>query len=1312
MLQLKLLSPTETIPALYLAKGITEEDFAHFTKIVGNFRQGINEQESEEHQKNNIATFLEDLYYKPDFQLNTRYRTDLAIHIGKTGKESVGVLIECKKANNKAEMISEQKPVAKALLELILYYFEEREKHQNFEIQHLIITNSHEWYVFKERTFDKFFYQNTALKRLYAQGKTSDFFYTEAGKILENADFEIEATYINFKPPTLPPSNLEGGKSPAPNWSGVWGEVTETEAVAVYKLLSPAYLLRTESIHDSNTLNREFYNELLHILGLEEVKDGGKILIKRIQNKRERHEGSLIENAIFIFENRERWKNVPDLENYGDTLPEQIESMALELCITWLNRILFLKLLEGQLISYHQESENLADIRFVNDKHLADFNQVNDFFFDVLAKKTHERTTILQQKYAHVPYLNSSLFELTTLEKHSFDISALKNHAELAYFSQTVLRQDNNKRKTGSPRCLPYLLAFLNAYDFAKEGKTLIKKETKTLINAAVLGLIFEKLNGYQDGSFFTPSHITMYMCREVVRKAVVQKFNEVKGWNCETIQEISNKLDLNSVDEYLACNTLFNSLKICDPAVGSGHFLVSVLNELMLIKSELKILIHPNGRRLKTHNITIENDELVLKDRLDGSEFSYSLRSAESQEIQETLFYEKKALIENCLFGVDINPKSVHICRLRLWIELLKNAFYKIPQHKNDKRELETLPNLDINIKAGNSLVSRFAMRENLLNNGTNKQILEKYKLDVATYKNFVGDLASKGNLRQTIEEAKNKFKTSMSTTNPLLLQLKKLEEELYQKGAVKLLDVALNAKQKEQEKKEIEKISEKIEQIKTQIELQKNNPIYKQSLEWRFEFPEILDEEGNLIGFDVVVGNPPYFAISRKAYLTYLKDEYKIYDQTADIYTLFIERAIAIVKPAGWVSFIISNKWLRTGYGEKMRGYLLSNTNPIQLVDFGQVLLFDNATVHTCILSMKRESYQEQLQAVSIAVEKDKLPENFSISTYFENHKIALKNLTLDTWNILSETQTNLLQKVERVGKKLVNWNININFGIKTGYNEAFIIDNETKNTLVAQNPQNEAVLKPILRGRDTRKYYCNFANLWLINTFNGTLIKSVKAIKVKTEADGSFTVTANSQDISATRVEELSSKKVRINRVVVEKDFPDVYAYLQRFEKEAKARLDQGEHWTNLRNCAYTEEFEKEKIIFSEIVSEAQFYYDTEGYYPEATVFFITGDSLKYLTALLNSKPVTYFFKNFYAGGDLVGKFRYKKAYLEQLPIPQISPEAQTPFIDLVSKIMDMKAQNPQADTSAFEREIDGLACTLYELTEEEKALVLGL
>ena len=231
----------------------------------------------------------------------------------------------------------------------------------------------------------------------------------------------------------------------------------------------------------------------------------------------------------------------------------------------------------------------------------------------------------------------------------------------------------------------------MESYDFASESTDKIQEQNKSIINASVLGLIFEKINGYKDGSFFTPGFITMYMCRETIRKAVIQKFNETKGWNCTDINSLYNK-----IDDQKQANEIINDLKICDPAVGSGHFLVSALNEMIAIKSDLKILQDRDGKRLKEYHFEVVNDELIVTDE-DGNFFEYKPTSQESQRIQETLFHEKQTIIENCLFGVDLNPNSVKICRLRLWIELLKNAYYK------NETELETLPNIDINIKCGN---------------------------------------------------------------------------------------------------------------------------------------------------------------------------------------------------------------------------------------------------------------------------------------------------------------------------------------------------------------------------------------------------------------------------------------------------------------------------------------------------------------------------------------------------------------------------------------------------------------------------------
>jgi adenine-specific DNA-methyltransferase len=351
------------------------------------------------------------------------------------------------------------------------------------------------------------------------------------------------------------------------------------------------------------------------------------------------------------------------------THEERLFNVGLQLSITWINRILFLKLLEAQLITYHKGDNSYAFLSF--DK-IKNYDDLNSLFFQVLAKRFEDRNQDVAKIFEKVPYLNSSLFEPTDMEHNTLFISNLKDEKTIPILSGTVLKNEQGKKRTGELSTLEYLFEFLNAYDFSSEGSEDIQEDNKTLINASVLGLIFEKINGYKDGSFFTPGFITMYMCRETIRKAVVQKFNETKNWSCENLEDLYDK-----IEDRKEANDIVNSVKICDPAVGSGHFLVSALNEMIAVKNDLKILQDREGKRLKEYHVEVVNDELIVTDE-DGLLFEYNPTNKESQRIQETLFHEKQTIIENCLFGVDINPNSVKICRLRLWIELLKNAYYE----------------------------------------------------------------------------------------------------------------------------------------------------------------------------------------------------------------------------------------------------------------------------------------------------------------------------------------------------------------------------------------------------------------------------------------------------------------------------------------------------------------------------------------------------------------------------------------------------------------------------------------------------------
>ena len=599
----------------------------------------------------------------------------------------------------------------KGMQEILLYYLRERIDSKNTELKYLVITNIHEYYIFDSQEFERIFYSNRKLIKEYCDFKeerlvssSTDFFYKEiASKYIEEVKDKIEFTHFDLRDylKLLDRNDTVGNK----------------KLVELYKAFSPVHLLKQSLQNDSNTLDKNFYNELLHIMGLQEISKKNKKIITRLPAKN-RQEGSIIENAINIIDAEERLEKIPNLLTYGSNKQEQLYNVAMELAITWINRILFLKLLEAQLIKYQKDDKHYG---FLNSDKIPDYDELNRLYFQVLARGNDERTAPIKDKYSHVPYLNSSLFEVSELEHNTITMSNLDSSLYISIPTKTVLKSKRRKLEFEKLPTLKYLFMFLDAYDFSSEGDEGIKDEAKTLISASVLGLIFEKINGHKDGAVFTPGYITMYICREAIEKVIIRKFNDYYEWQCGNLIDLHNK-----INDITQANNIINSLKICDPAVGSGHFLVSALNEIIRIKYELGILSDNNGKRIRDYKVEVANDELIITDD-EGLSFSYNPQSPESQRIQETIFREKQTIIENCLFGIDINPNSVKICRLRLWIELLKNAFYT---KESEYKKLETLPNIDINIKCGNSLLRRFNLNTDI------RQMLAKTGIKISDYK------------------------------------------------------------------------------------------------------------------------------------------------------------------------------------------------------------------------------------------------------------------------------------------------------------------------------------------------------------------------------------------------------------------------------------------------------------------------------------------------------------------------------------------------------------------------------------------------
>ena len=819
-----------------------ENFVAQLSILIDSVSTSVKVDESEEHNKQFIIDFFNDTHYS-DYFVNTKKRFDLVIREGKAPDTPVNVILETKRPDNKSEMLTRDDINRKALHELILYYMRERVTNENLYIKHLIVTNAYEWFIFDASDFEKTFVNHKGFLKLYKSSAekglvfndTKSFYERIAMPFVKTLSEPLPCTYVDLR------KYLDDGKDESVD-EDKDENAPEKKLITLYKLFSPEHLLKLPFANDSNTLDRRFYAELLHIIGLSEVKEGGKKLIKR-QVEGERSKASLIENAILQLDSRISYLEHP--AHYGNSRQEQLFNVALELVITWINRILFLKLLESQLKSYNKGQEGYS---FLNIKRLRDYGELNSLFFQVLAKPVDKRTNT---DFSNVPYLNSSLFEESELERKTLLISNLQNNRELDLFPQTVLKDASGKKRTGSLSTLQYLFEFLDAYDFSSEGSETVQEESKTLINASVLGLIFEKINGYKDGSFFTPGFITMYMCRESIRRAVVQKFNAKKGWDCKTFDDLRNK----RIDDVQEANRIVNSLKICDPAVGSGHFLVSALNELLAVKNELEILVDSEGRKVLYYELAVDNDELIVIDE-NGDLFEYNPRNSKRQRVQKTLFREKQILIENCLFGVDINPNSVKICRLRLWIELLKHAYYK------EDGQLETLPNIDINIKVGNSLISRFPLDADLKNAlKKSDHTIESYQKAVNAYRN-PKNKEEKREMERLIGKIKNNFRAEILLNDPKMLKLKSLRARLGVNWDNMFADAEVQTKEQQKEQEKIQKQLTKLEKEIAEIE---NNKIFENAFEWRFEFPEVLDDDGAFVGFDVVIGNTALHQNSR---------------------------------------------------------------------------------------------------------------------------------------------------------------------------------------------------------------------------------------------------------------------------------------------------------------------------------------------------------------------------------------------------------------------------------------------------------------
>lgn len=815
-------------------------------------------------------------------------------------------------------------------------------------------------------------------------------------------------------------------------------------------------------------------------------------------------------------------------------------------------------------------------------------------FFDVFNTPQKERRKDLPKEINNYPFLNGGLFE-----DQKGDFGDYKGYINIPNeWFEDIFKNT------------------LEKYNFTIDENTSANSEIA--IDPEMLGRIFENLLAEQNpetqesarkstGSYYTPREIVDYMVEqsliEFLKSNVTLSEAEVPLIeDFVHTEELAEELQpySNQILEKL------NSVKVLDPACGSGAFPIGMLQKLIALKLQLSPL--ERGQR----GVSV-----------------YDL---------------KLTTILNSIYGCDIQPMAVELSRLRCWLSLIID---EPVDKKKDNWGIEPLPHLDFKFVCGNTLIGL---------------------TQIST-----GDMFDKGyDLKQQL---KNQLKEIRD--NYFIVKTKKEKEEL-QKLDRDALNNLLSLVRKDPS------FSANAKLILTFKPYEIVNKAEFFDPDWMF----------GVTAFDICIGNPPYI---RQEALKPIKEQllaqnYFVYNSTSDIYTYFYEKGYQILKQNGTLCYITSNKWLRAKYGEKLRKFLKEKTSIISLIDFGGYKVFESATVDTNILIFKKHSLQSN-SFYAVNVSKELSENNFDEYLLQNRMVIEQSKLTPTSFTLSNNTELNLKAKIEKAGLPLTKHGVNVYFGIKTGFNQAFIIDTETRNKLTTDDPSVEEFIKPILRGRDISRYYYNWPNLWLIKIESGY----TNANKKKDEKSEEF----------------LKRKFPSLNKY-----FNNVIQQIEKGELKFKGkglinRDDQGDYWWELRSCIYYEEFEKEKIIYPNMTKYLPFVYDNDKFYTNQKCYILTPNYhnpclLKYFTAYLNSSLSSWLIRNMFP--ELQGGTReINENIFRNFPVMQIEESKQNILITLVDNILLAKKQNLQADTKQLEDQIDIMVYKLYNLTYEEIKII---
>lgn len=865
-----------------------------------------------------------------------------------------------------------------------------------------------------------------------------------------------------------------------------------------------------------------------------------------------------------------------------------------------------------------------------------------------------------------IPFLNGGLFaSLDTFDEKGkkqyadgFSREAKKqtfvpNHLFFAPSQEVDLSAEygDSKKKKARVRGLIHIL---QSYKFTIAESTPVEQEIA--LDPELLGNVFENLLASynpetgesarkQTGSFYTPRPIVDYMVDESLKaylaRALRQALPKTTEADAKTGLDIlfayTEREHVFTKPETAALINAIDACNILDPACGSGAYPMGILHKLVFILGKLD----PSNAQWKQRQID-KAEEIE-----DTEARESAVRAIERDFTDNNLDYGRKLyLIENCIYGVDIQPIAIQISKLRFFISLVCDQ--KTSHDKSRNRGVRPLPNLEIKFVVANTLIALTPRKTS--------------KSDLQTQIGLMDTNVQA--LEEQLAKVRHRYFSAQTRKQKLSLQIqdRKLVAQIVEAlGEQGLGDSDLGSAE-----------------VRRRIQW---NPYDHHSVADFFEPATMFGRELEH-GFDVVIGNPPYVQIQKfdvKQKKAWIAQGFATYAATADIYCLFYERGVQLLKEGGHLSYITSNKWMRAGYGEGLRGYLVKDVTTKSVVDFGGVAVFSAAMVDTSIVNLTnvKDATNKEiagLQATVLAV--DYKMEN-NLLDYISSNAVAI-DVPKDgkaSWVIMPAATQRIKSFVEKQGLPLGNWKITINRGLLTGYNAAFYLNDHQRSALIDADPNSEDLIVPLLRGRSVSYYGTDWHGLgadddkWMLNTHNGV-------------------------------------KEVNVPAVNVMRDYPAIWTHLKSHEVKLEKRLDQGDHWSNLRSCAYVGEFVKPKIIYPNMTKHLPFYYDNEEhFFGNQKCFIITSEmeNLPALTAQLNSSLFRYCFKdNFPNLGE--DRRELSKIFFDKIPLKHPSSVQAHVLEILVGWVQTGKRVDAPAFKTVFiESVID--ACVLEMYFEEE-------